>query len=280
MRRRPVDLDGMRLTCVSVIPMHLRSISEDRTTLSDHGFVVEPGPFARLQDAWSAARVLVDTAAATGTRLAVVGDFVIPPPDGPQSRDFQTLHFDFGLPLAPVAPADVARFTALHVAVHALASDAVTRLVPLRSLLAGGPWPNHDELARRFAVYGDSHGAWDNSAGYVEGSLARIVEAALGCTPALPSVKEDPEFLCGTEFATLAEEAAFFAQRGLRPDIVGIEVCLRPGELLVFDNLALAHGRRGVRRPGELNQRVFGHRALPVDQQVELRDRVLAAFSP
>jgi hypothetical protein len=279
-RRRPVDLAGVRLTCVSVTPVDLRSISEERTVLSDHGFVVEPGPFARLQDAWNAARVLVDEAAATGARLAVVGDFVIPPPDGPPSRDFQTLHFDFGLPLAPVAAADLARFTALHIAVHALPSDAVTRLVPLRSLLAGGSWPDHDELVRRFAVYGDSHGAWDISAGYAEGSLARIVEAALGQTPALPSVREDPEFLCGTEFASLAEEAAFFAQRDLRPDIVGIEVCLRPGELLVFDNLALAHGRRGVRRPGELNQRVFGHRAFAVDQQVELRDRVLAAFSP
>ena len=259
--------------------MHPRSISDDFTVLSDHGFVVEPGPFARLQDAWSAARVLVDEAAATAARLAVVGDFVIPPPDGPPSRDFQTLHFDFGLPLAPVASADVARFTALHVAVDALPSDAVTRLVPLRLLLAGGPWPNHHELVRRFAVYGDSHGAWDNSAGYAEGSLARIVEAALGHTPALPSVKEDPEFLCGTEFVSLAEEAVFFAQRGLRPDIVGIEVRLRPGELLVFDNLALAHGRRGVRRPGELNQRVFGHRALALDQQLVIRDRVLAAFS-
>ena len=259
--------------------MRLRSISDDLTALSDHGFVVVPGPFARLQDAWRAARVFVDNAATTGARLAVVGDFVIPPPDGPPSRDFQTLHFDFGLPLAPVASADVAHFTALHLAIHALPSEALTRLVPLRSLLAGGQWPNHDELVRRFAVYGDSHGAWDNSAGYAEGSLARIVEAALGQTPALPSVKEDPEFLCGTEFASLAEEAAFFAQRGLRPEIVGIEVCLRPGELLVFDNLTLAHGRRGVRRPGELNQRVFGDRALPVDQQVELRDRVLAAFS-
>ena len=258
--------------------MHPRSIN-DLMALRDHGFVVEPGPFAQLQDAWSAARGLVDEAAATDARLAVVGDFVIPPPDGPSSRDFQTLHFDFGLPLAPVASADVAVFTALHVAIHALPSDAVTRLVPLRSLLAGGPWPNHDELVRRFAVYGDSHGAWGNSAGYAEGSLARIVEAALGQTPALPSVKEDPEFLCGTEFASLAEEAAFFAQHGLRPDIVGIEVCLRPGELLIFDNLALAHGRRGVRQPGELNQRVFGHWALPVDQQVELRDRALAAFS-
>jgi hypothetical protein len=278
-RRRPVDLDGMRLTCVSVIPMHLRSISDDLTALSDHGFVVEPGPFARLQDAWSAARALVDQAAATAAPLAVVGDFVIPPPDGAPSRDFQTLHIDFGLPLAPLASADVARFTALHITIHALPSDAVTRMVPLGSLLAGGPWPNHDELVRRFGAYGDSHGAWDTSAGYAEGSLARIVEAALGQTPALPSVKGDPAFLCGTEFASLADEAAFFAQRGLRPDIVGSEVCLRPGELLVFDNLALAHGRRGVRRPGELNQRVFGHRALPVEKLVDLRDRVLAAFS-
>ena len=112
--------------------MHLRSISGECTVLSDHGFVVEPGPFARLQDAWSAARVLVDEAAATGARLAVVGDFVIPPPDGPPSRDFQTLHFHFGLPLAPVAPADVARFTALHVAIHALpASGHATGAIAL-----------------------------------------------------------------------------------------------------------------------------------------------------
>jgi hypothetical protein len=50
--------------------MHLRSMSDDLTALSDHGLVVEPGPFARLQDAWSAARVLVDKAAATNARLA------------------------------------------------------------------------------------------------------------------------------------------------------------------------------------------------------------------
>ena len=103
--------------------MHLSSISDGQTAFGDHGFVVEPGPFARLQDAWSAARVLVDRAAARRAPLAVVGDFVIPPLDGPPSRDFQTLHLDFGLPLAPVASADVACFTALHLAVHARPSD-------------------------------------------------------------------------------------------------------------------------------------------------------------
>ncbi|MGH2831250.1 MAG: hypothetical protein ACRDK2_00605, partial [Solirubrobacteraceae bacterium] len=59
---------------------------------------------------------------------------------------------------------------------------------------------------------------------------------------------------------------------------VEVEVHLHPGELLVFDNLALAHGRRGTRQPGELNQRIFGHPALSVEGQVRLRDRVLDMF--
>jgi hypothetical protein len=252
---------------------------EDLSTFGRMGLVKIAGPFARLDDAWSAARFVIDDAAATEVPLEVVGDFVVPPRDGPPSRDFQTLHLDFGLTLVPVVPADVARFAALHLPADAPPTDAVTRLVPLRSLLAGRPWPDRDELIQRFAAYGESHGAWDDAAGYIEGSLARIVEAALAQTPVLPSVKTHPGFLCGTEFACLADELEFFAQRGLSPDAVGIEVCLRPGELLVFDNLVLAHGRRGTRRPGELNQRVFGHWALSVKQQIELRDRALAAFA-
>ena len=101
-----------------------------------------------------------------------------------------------------------------------------------------------------------------------------------GRRPLCRASRKSPNFSAGLSSPLSLRETAFFAQGGLRLDIVGTEVCLRPGELLVFDNLALAHGRRGVRRPGELNQRVFGHRALTVDQQVELRDRVLAAFSP
>jgi hypothetical protein len=60
---------------------------------------------------------------------------------------------------------------------------------------------------------------------------------------------------------------------------VAIDVALRPGQLMVFDNLALAHGRRGRRQPGELHQRVLGHRQLsPVEQQASC-ERVLSAFA-
>lgn len=260
--------------------MESAPIGSDRAALNGLGFIQIAGPFEQPDDAWIAARGLVDVAAAGEAPLEMIGDFVVPPAGGPPSRDFQTLHLDFGLPLIPTVPADVARFTALHVPVGIPSSEAITRLVPLGSLLSGSSWPDRDELIRRFVVYGRSHGAWNDHAGYLEGSLARIIEAALGQTPVLPSVKRTDGFLCGTEFATLADELEFFRARGLRLDEAEIGVRLRPGGLLVFDNLMLAHGRRGTRQGGELRQRVFGHRALAVHKQAELRDRVLAALRP
>jgi alpha-ketoglutarate-dependent taurine dioxygenase len=79
------------------------------------------------------------------------------------------------------------------------------------------------------------------------------------------------------EFDSLCAELSFFARHGLRIDDVEISVDLQPGELLVFDNLAFAHGRRGRRRPGELHQRMFGHSLGPAAQR-KVRDAVLAAF--
>src|ERR1700704_2916817 len=95
-------------------------------TLLELGFV-PIGPFPDREDAWNAAQAIVNQANAEPP-LAVIGDFVIPPSDGPPSRDFQTLHLDFGIPLLPVATTDVARFTALYVAADAPPSEALTRL--------------------------------------------------------------------------------------------------------------------------------------------------------
>jgi hypothetical protein len=81
------------------------------------------------------------------------------------------------------------------------------------------------------------------------------------------------------EFGSLAEERAFLAVRGLDVQRVEQEVLLEPGELLVFDNLTTAHGRIGVRAPGELHQLCLGYRGLDPARQAVLRDRVLAAFA-
>jgi hypothetical protein len=107
--------------------------------------------------------------------------------------------------------------------------------------------------------------------------VARLVEAAAG-SPRLPSVKPTPGFLSGMELDTLTAELGFFDRLDLDVDAAQVEAPLRPNDLLVFDNLALAHGRRGTRRPGELRQRVFGHRSASPAAQRTLHDRVLAVL--
>ena len=141
-------------------------------------------------------------------------------------------------------------YTALHVPADVAGVQAVTRLVPLAALLRQRSWPPPAELVDRLTCYGRTHGAWDDDRGYVEGSLARIVEgAAAWRSPCLPSVKVESGFLCGLEFDSLVAETAFFERHGLHIDDVEISIDLQPGELLLFDNLAVAHGRRGRGSP-------------------------------
>jgi hypothetical protein len=249
--------------------------------LNSDGFVRIDGPFQTSDVAFDAASALVEECRLERglPALSIVGDFVIPPLDGAATRDFQTLHFDFGLPLDPKVAQDVARYTALYVPADIADVRAATRLVPLVALLGQRAWPPPGELVERLTSYGRTHGAWDDDLGYTEGSLARIIEAAATSSgsPILPSVKVESDFLCGLEFDSLSAELTFFARYGLRIADAEIEMVIEPGGLLVFDNLAVAHGRRGTRQPGELRQRVFGHNLWPA-AQIELRDRVLTAF--
>jgi hypothetical protein len=181
------------------------------------------------------------------------------------------------LPLDAKVEHDVARYTALYVPSAVEHVSAVTRLVPLAALLKQRTWPPRTELIARLVAYGKTHGAWDDARGYFEGILARVVEAAAS-SPLLPSVKAQPDFLCGTEFDSLLAELRFFGRHSLRVEHVQHEIALSPGDLLVFNNLTVAHGRRGTRRPGELRQWMFGHKGLSVAGQSELRDLVVAAF--
>lgn len=249
------------------------------SALAESGFVWIQSAFGTSTEAFATASDLIGarTAADGEDPLSVIGDFILPAPDGAPSREFQTLHFDFGVPLRPLRDQDVGRYTALFVPPSAAPVTAVTRLVALDALLGQRDWPQRATLLGNLEAYGESHGAWDDKDGYTEGSLARVVEAAAG-VPRLPSVKSTPGFLCGMEFDTLAAELAFLASLGLDVEGVQVEIPLRPGDLLVFDNLAMAHGRRGSRRPGELRQRVYGRRLLPARGQRALRDRLLAAF--
>jgi hypothetical protein len=210
--------------------------------------------------------------------LQVVGEYRVPVGSA-QAREFQALHFDFGLPLQPRCPRDLAHYTVLCVPPEVGRAEAFTRLVDLRKLLAERAWPDADTLVRRFVAYGESHGAWDPTQGYIEGILGRLIDAAHGGDPALPSVRATRDFLCGTEFADPDDEARFFASHGLDLKTAETAIRLQPAQTLIFDNLQLAHGRRGRRTTRGLHQLVLGYPALGIAGQLQMRDRIISAFS-
>ena len=118
--------------------------------LNSDGFVQIDGPFQTSDAAFDDASALIEECRLQRglPPLSTIGDFVIPPLDGAATRDFQTLHFDFGLPLDPKVAQDVARYTALYVPAGITDVQAVTRLVPLVTLLGQRAWPPPVELRR------------------------------------------------------------------------------------------------------------------------------------
>lgn len=251
------------------------ALSRVAAVLVEAGVVGVPGWWPDAAAAWQAA--LRITSAARGLdplcaglpALEVVGEFTVPPP-GVVQRDFQALHFDFGVPLLAGPPVAVSRFTALYLDLRCAGSGAATRIVPLRPLLTQRLWPDSAVLAERLR-----RDAGDSAA--VEGILARIIEAADGSSDLPDSQAEG--FLCGMEFSALDDERSYFARHGLRLAASEQEIVLAPGELLIFDNLTAAHGRRGRRNTGELHQLCIGFADLDLTGQATLLDRILASFA-
>ena len=77
-------------------------------------------------------------------------------------------------------------------------------------------------------------------------------------------MKIEPGFLCGLEFDSLSAEQSFFQRHGLRIEKVEVSVDLQPGELLVFDNLAVAQADTAPANPerctNECSDAVFNQR--------------------
>jgi hypothetical protein len=262
------------------VALSLADCSERARELLERGFVQVRERLPNKAAAWESARDIVAAAAQNDPigsdipPLEIVGEFTVPPV-GALRRDFQTLHIDFGLPIQARQALDVARFTALYVDARHPPTTASTRVVPLRALLRQREWPERRALLANLCRYGTNGHA---KADYVEGILARLVEAA-DCCSSLPS-PADATFLCGMEFGSLAEERAHYTRHGLKLDPVEHRIRVNAGELLVVDNLTTAHGRVGNRTPEELNQLCLGYRNLDVARQQTLLHRVLDAFGP
>src|SRR5947209_1201318 len=87
-----------------------RSVTGARSVLRESGFVWIRSAFTTPAEAFAKSKELIGECAVSNGQeaLSVIGDFMLAPPAGKATRDFQTLHFDFGVPLCPVRGRDVA----------------------------------------------------------------------------------------------------------------------------------------------------------------------------
>lgn len=137
-------------------------VHDSRGELVSHGLTRVTGPFATPEDAWQCAGGFIGAVDAIDAPIEVIGNFVIPPLDSAPSRKLPDPALRFR---CAAHPCRAGRCCALHCPPRpgrGVVAQAITRFVPLRPLLGGHPWPDHDELVRRFAAYGDSHGTWQS----------------------------------------------------------------------------------------------------------------------
>ena len=192
----------------------------------------------------------------------------VPQAEHPPGTSFQCLHFDYGHPFDPRDPTDLHLVVGLFCQAERHVPTAATRLLHLAKLARARRWPNFEIARQRIAAYGKSHGSWVNwelRDGYVEKTVARIVDAidATGELTPFRQLERETWFVRshgGNEFESERDELTFFARHELEIENQYDLVRLHPGELLVLDNTAVCHGRRGQRQPRELLQSVYGHR--------------------
>lgn len=181
---------------------------------------------------------------------------------------FQALHYDMGQPFLADQDQTLYTISALWRPANTPANPkAKTRLVSLEKLLEQNSFGNLDEIKTRFTDYIKNHGD-----GWIEpephnthrlACFARVIDAVSG----LNLLTGQIDTMIGQVFAYdknldgktgLQQEQDYFAKAGLNLEQVEEQIELLPGELLIFDNLRVVHGRIGERKARELENFIYG----------------------
>lgn len=197
-----------------------------------------------------------------------------------EPSSFQSLHFDGGQPLFPRSIETLYLYTALYCPRSTANPRALTRLASIKCLLTRLSVGNKGLTIERLRAYGASHGSgwdWEGDSGNRISCFARVLDA-LTEVPRLTNFRQTPASewysasIAGNEFRTRSDEAEFYRSLGIRLEELEVEVVLRPGDLLILNNMKLVHGRCGKRRGEELHQLLYGVQDVPAETASAFRD--------
>lgn len=183
-------------------------------------------------------------------------------------ESFQALHHDMGLPLVSRHVQVGYLFSMLYAPMGGTRGNAETRIVPVANLLRQRKRHSRTVCDLLLHDYADRFGdGWTeperHSSGRL-GCLARVVDAMLE-QPELLSFFDQgtwewfrDDYASTDGRAELARETAWWAKHGYRLEQAETRITLRPGDMLMFDNVRCAHGRIGPRAPEEIWQVMWG----------------------
>lgn len=181
---------------------------------------------------------------------------------------FQALHYDMGQPFLAEQDQTLYTISALYRPKETPANPkAKTRLVSLETLLSQKSFGDIDTLKEQFLEYIQNHGdGWLRPEPHNTHRLAcfaRVVDAISGMNKLtkqidtmIGQVFEYDENLDG--LAGYRQEKNFFKQAGLDLEAAEEQIEILPGQMLIFDNLRVVHGRIGERKARELENFIYG----------------------
>ena len=188
---------------------------------------------------------------------------------------YQVLHLDMGQPIISNIPQDMYLITALYREKAKSQTTAKTRIMNLLGFFKHSRWGNKKQIEKRLINYAQKYGdGWSYPEKFNTQRLAcfaRVVDAVADTTDLSQDIDKtmgqwfrDKERLDVDE--SMKNEYEFYARKGINLGDYETFIQLKPGQVLLFDNTRVAHGRAGKRNAKEVWQIMYGvHNATPED---------------
>lgn len=180
---------------------------------------------------------------------------------------YQVLHLDMGQPIISDIPQDMYLVTALYRDKGKPQTLAKTRIMSLKGFFKDKKWGGKKQIEKRLIEYAQEYGdGWFYPVKVSTQRLAcfaRILDAVAGTTELSQDIAKtmgqwfrDKERLGADE--SMKNEYEFYAKRGINLAEFEEFIQLKPGQLLIFDNTRVTHGRAGKRQAREVWQIMYG----------------------
>lgn len=180
---------------------------------------------------------------------------------------FSALHFDHAQPILANSPQLMQTLIGLYCPTESVNASAKTRVVSIASLFSQKKFGTKEEVSTRLMNYASKFGdGWEKPSKVNTKRIACFGRAIDALTEEEALILQwnqrmDEWFAAENDTngeKSLSKERAFYAERGIDLTKCEEEITLRPGDLLIIDNLRAIHGRIGKRERAEIWQFMFG----------------------